>query len=250
MDAQRLVSALSTMLPPKLARDLVEDFLKVRQDFSTKTLERSSPGKLVETCVQCLQHLATGTYAAKPDVDGYLNKKIENEKTLPDDLRICAARVARSIYTMRNRRNIAHKGTVDPNIFDLAYLHYAAAWLVTEFLRQASGLSMQEAGVLISQVQAPVSEIVEEIDGVRLVHANVSIKDEIRILLHSHFPNYVPNENIKASLVGRNQGTLGNKLRELVGEKQIFGAPSTGYRLTLAGWNTTETTIRRVDRAA
>ncbi len=250
MDIQRLISALSTILPQKLAAELVEDFVKTRQDFSTKTLERSSPGKLVETVVQCFQHLATGKHDEKPDVDKYLDARLENETKVPEDLRICAGRVARSIYTMRNRRNIAHKGKVDSNIFDLAYLHHATSWIVAEFLRQASGISMHEAGALIAQVQAPVSEIVEEIEGVRLVHADVSLEDEIKILLHSHYPNYVELKAIKTSLVGRNQKSLGNKLRELVEEKQVFGNPATGYRLTLTGWKNTETTIRTIALAA
>lgn len=55
-------------------------------------MERASPGKFVEKFVQCLQHLAAGSYDAKPDVDGYVSKKLENEAQLPEGLRICGAR--------------------------------------------------------------------------------------------------------------------------------------------------------------
>src|SRR4029077_5412889 len=146
MDRKRLIAALSSMLTSKLALELVEEFILIRQDFSTKTLGRSSPGKFVETVVQCLQQLASGSYDAKPDVEGFLHRRGENEANLSDDFRICAARIARSLYTLRNRRSIAHKGMVDPNSYDLAYLHHAASWLLAEFLRQASGLTMEEAG--------------------------------------------------------------------------------------------------------
>jgi hypothetical protein len=245
-----LIKALSTIFPPKLAYELVEDFLIIRQDFSTKTLGRSSPGKFVETVVQCLQHLARGSFHLKPDVESYLHRQVENEAKLPDDLRICAARIARSSYTLRNRRNIAHKGMVDPNSYDLAYLHHAASWLLAEFLRQASGIPMEEAGFLIAQIHAPIDEIVEEIDGVRLVHADVSIEDEITLLLRSHYPNYVPLSSIRSSLVSRNQGTLGNKLRELVTRKRIFGNPSTGYKLTQTGFRNAGDISRRLTMAA
>jgi hypothetical protein len=250
VDRTRLVTALSTIFPPKLAYELVEDFLIIRQDFSTKTLGRSSPGKFVETVVQCLQHLARGSFDLKPDVESYLHRHVENEAKLPDDLRICAARIARSSYTLRNRRNIAHKGMVDPNSYDLAYLHHAASWLLAEFLRQSSGISMEEAGLLIAQIHAPIDEIVEEIDGVRLVHADVSIEDEITLVLRSHYPNYVPLAAIRASLVSRNQGTLGNKLRELVSRKRIFGNPSIGYKLTQTGFRNAGEISRRLTMAA
>jgi hypothetical protein len=190
MDEARLAQALSGLLGGTLAQELVGDFVKLRRDCATATLERASSGKFVETFVQCLQYMAKGTYDTKPDVDGYLSKKAENENSLPEGLRICAARVARSMYTLRNKRNIAHKNPVDPNTFDLALAHQCASWITAELLRSATGVSMQEAGALIELIQAPVGTLVEEIDGTRLVHADTSVKGEILILLHSHYPEH------------------------------------------------------------
>ena len=102
-------------------------------------------------------------------------------------------------------------------------------------LREASGLSMEEAGVLVGQVQAPVGVLVEEIEGVRLVHANVSIKDETIILLHSHYPEKVAKSQILATMAARSPKSVGNDLAALVREKVIFGNPMTGYRLTQEG---------------
>jgi hypothetical protein len=135
MDASRLTSAVSRIVGSKLAGELVSEFIKIRQDLATKTLERASLGKFVETFVQCLQQIATGKYDIPPNVDAYLNKKVEYETNLPDDLRICAARIARAIYTLRNKRNILHKGQVDANSIDLAFAHHAAAWIMSELLR-------------------------------------------------------------------------------------------------------------------
>src|SRR4051794_8034966 len=115
MTRDRLETALAKLIPATLASDLVEQFLQIRRDFSTKTLERASPGKFVETFVQCLQHIARGSFDPTPKVDQYLNNQVENELNLPDGLRFCASRIARSMYTLRNKRNIAHKNEVDPN---------------------------------------------------------------------------------------------------------------------------------------
>lgn len=54
MKLQDLVGALTPFVGAKLAADLVSDFLKIRRDYATGTLERASPGKFVETVVQCL----------------------------------------------------------------------------------------------------------------------------------------------------------------------------------------------------
>jgi hypothetical protein len=235
MDECRLAQALS-IADANLARELAADFVKIRRDHATRTLERASPGKFIETFVQCLQQIATGSHDAKPDVDSYLSKQVENQTTLPDGLRICAARVARSIYTLRNKRNIAHKNPIDPNTYDLAYIHQGAAWIMAELVSSASRIPMQEAGKLIELLHTPVGTLVEEIDGTRLVHADVPVRSEILILLHSHYPDIVPVGNILHSLSARSPGTVRNRLRELRDEKLLHGEPKTGYRLTQAGY--------------
>lgn len=249
MDEGRLKEALAGLISPHLADELVGDFVKLRQDCATGTLERASPGKFVETFVQCLQQLANGSYDAKPDVDGYLSKKAENETQLPEGLRICGARLARSIYTFRNKRNIAHKNPVDPNRFDLALSHHGAAWIMAELLRSATSISMHEAGVLIELIQAPVGTLVEEIDGVRLVHTETSVRGEILILLHSHFPERVPVSSILATMSARSAGSVKNRLGELRTAKLLHGDGKAGYRLTQAGHQASVTEIQAALRA-
>ena len=132
MDEARLAHALTPLLGGDLAQHLASNFIAIRRDLATRTLERSSPGKFVETFVQCLQHIATGKYDVKPDVDGFLSQKVENLTQLPEGLRICAARIARSVYTLRNKRSIAHKNEIDPNTIDLSFINQGAAWIMAE----------------------------------------------------------------------------------------------------------------------
>ncbi|MDE0392934.1 MAG: hypothetical protein OXI57_12795 [Rhodospirillales bacterium] len=234
MNEARLAAALTGLVGSRLAADLSADLVKIRRDCVTQTLERTSPGKFVETFVQCLQYISIGTYETKPSVDKYLVSEVENT-SLPDGLRICAARIARSVYALRNKRNIAHKNAVDTNIHDLAFTHQGAAWISAELLRHATGVSMQEAGSLIELVQAPVGTLVEEIDGARLVLADVSVRTETLILLHSYYPDVVPVETVFKGLTRRNTGTVRNRLRELHAQKLLHGNNKTGYRLTRVG---------------
>lgn len=234
MDRARLETALASLLGQALAADLVDDLLKIRRDCVTRTLERAAPGKFVETFVQCLQKIDTGSYEAKPNVDDYLGKKVENT-SIPEGLRVCAARVARSMYTFRNKRNIAHKNDVDTNTHDLLFTHQAATWIAAELLRQATGVSMQEAGTLIEILQAPVGSLVEEIDGTRLVHAKVPVKSELLILMHSYYPDAVPVDTVVKSMIRRSAATIRNRLRGLHANKLVHGDPKSGYRLTNAG---------------
>ncbi|WSG72962.1 hypothetical protein U8P80_15505 [Rhizobium beringeri] len=154
------------------------------------------------------------------------------------------------LHALRNKRNIAHKNPVDPNTFDLALAHASAAWIMAELLRNATGVPMQEAGVLIARLQVPVGTLVEEIDGLRLVHADTSIRGEILILLHSHYPERVAVADILKTMSARNDGSVKNRLSELRTEKLLHGDGKTGYRLTQVGHAAAVTEIADLLKAA
>jgi hypothetical protein len=107
---------------------------------------------------------------------------------------------------------------------------------MAEMIRCASGITMEEAGALIELVQVPVGTLVEEIDGTRLVHADVSARTEILILLHSHYPDRVAMADILKTMSGRGAASVRSRLSELRGEKWIFGDGKAGYRLTAPGY--------------
>ena len=180
MDRDELVAALELRIPQGLAADLVDSFLIIRRDVASATLGRTAPGKFVETVVQILQHLATGNHDARPNVDAFLRDADNKAHGVDDGLRVCAARVARSMYSLRNKRSIAHKGEVDPNTYDLSFLLAGAQWILAELLRQMNGISMEEAGRLVEQVQAPVGGMVEDFGKRRLVHGDLTIREEVR----------------------------------------------------------------------
>lgn len=235
MTRGRLIAALEHLTGTELARELVNEFLKIRHDYATKTFERVSAGKFVESFVQCLQQISTGTYELRPNVDSYLSREVENSR-LADGLRICGSRIARAMYTLRNKRSIAHKGEVDPNTFDLAFLHQGAAWIMAELIRNASGVSMQEAGSLVQLVQTPITHIVEEIDGTRLVHVDASLRVKILILLHSCHPEYVEAEDIQIAVGNASVSSIRSRISELRSKRLVFGNARTGYRLTSPGY--------------
>jgi hypothetical protein len=235
MDEARLVGALTPLLGADLAQHLASNFVNIRRDLATDTLERSSPGKFVETFVQCLQQISTGKFDVKPDVDGYLSKHVESAANLPEGLRICGARIARAMYSLRNKRSIAHKNEIDPNTFDLAFVHEGSAWIMAELFRMASGLTMQQSGEMIDLVQAPVGTLVEEIEGTRLVHADLTIEGEILVLLHSQYPHPVAVHDIEQSLKARSAKSVRNRLGEMRTNKLLHGDAAKGFRLTNAG---------------
>lgn len=235
MDRSKLIAALNKQLPSELAEDMTNNFLILRQDMVTGTLGRSAPGKFVETLVQILQFLESGTYENNPKVDGYLLKLESRSTTLDDGLKICATRIGRAMYTLRNKRNIAHEGSVDPNGYDLQFLHGASQWILAELIRTVSGVSMGEAGKLVEQIQVPAGGLIEDFGERKLVLKDLTVKEEILVLLHSYYPSEVSTANVVSSMSRRSSGTVRNSLRTLWGNKLLEGNGATGYKLTQRG---------------
>jgi len=106
MTPSELIDQLKSRLPSDIASDLINNFVQIRTDVITGTLERSAPGKFVETIVQVLQFLDDGQFDTTPKVDEYLRNLESRSTNLPEDLRVTLARVARASYTLRNKRSI------------------------------------------------------------------------------------------------------------------------------------------------
>jgi hypothetical protein len=239
VDKTALIEALAKKLPRNLCEDLVNEFVQLRQDVATNTLGRASAGKFTETIVQALQFLDTGKYdTPPPKPDNYFNTLEAKATNLDDGLRICAARIARSVYTLRNKRNMQHKGSIDPNSYDLQFSLHGAQWLLAELLRNVTGLSMQEAGQLIAMVNAPIRQLVEDTGFRRLVLHDVKYAaEEVLILLHSHYGTVTSLQTIQTSLNRRADKEVRNGVNSLLRRRLIDGSAKEGFVLTTKGFD-------------
>jgi len=246
MNPADLENTLASLIPQELAQDLVKSFLELRTDLATRTLGRASCGKFVETVVQVLQYLEKGKYDKKPKVDAFLRALENGPSSLDDGIRICLGRISRAMYSLRNKRNIAHKGEIDPNLYDLRWLFASAQWAMAELLRHARNVSMADAGRLIAFVQTPVSECIEDIDGKKLVLLNLSCSKEILILLHSVYPDAISRYNLYSSLDRRAEPTISKAIKGLWRDKLIEGDSTKGYKLTRLGYDKAMLILREI----
>jgi hypothetical protein len=235
MKPEEVISSLEKTLPKTLAQDLVKHFTEIRNDCKTGLLEKASGGKFIETCVQVLQFLETGKYEMKPVVDHYLKNLESASSKLPDDLKICAARIARSCYTLRNKRNILHKGQVDPNVYDLRYVFAGAQWILSEIVRHVLQTEKALAGKLVEFIQVPVSAVVEVWGDSKIVHGDLRIREELLVLLHSEYPAELTEAKILQCLERRSKSRVREALSDLWKCKTV-GRINGGYKLTQQGY--------------
>jgi hypothetical protein len=245
MQVDDIIIELSKSFPPDLAKDLISEFLEIRKDLQTQTLGRASAGKFIETAVQILEFLEVGSYSNQPSVDAYLKNLESRSSNLNDDLRITLSRIARATYTLRNKRSILHKGQVDTNIYDLKFIYACAQWILTEIVRQFITNDIHKAGEIVEFIQLPVSSIVETIDGRKIVHANLSVKQEILVVLYSYYPSRLTELEIGKSLDRRAKTSIYKSLKILWTEKLIHENLKL-YTLTQSGFTEAEAILKKV----
>lgn len=238
MTPSELIEQLKIRLPADVTCDLINSFVQIRTDVITGTLERSAPGKFVETIVQVLQFLDSGQFDTNPKVDEYLRTSESRSANLPDDLRITLARVARASYTLRNKRSIVHKGGIDPNIYDLHYLYSASQWILSEIVRQVLSSDMDTAGNLIEFIQIPVTLIVEDFGDRRLVLKSGTAEQELLTLLMYYYPVPILTSQIHKDMDRRARSTVSNAIGSAYRKKSIQGNKQRGYKLTALGHRT------------
>jgi len=241
MTQQELISELKIYLPLELAEDIVKQFLSIRTDVATSTLERSASGKFVETVVQILQYRSGGSYSKSfnvGDIEDFLKNTEARPVNLPPDLKINVTRIARGMYSLRSKRSIIHKGTVDPNIYDLRYLYSSAQWVLSEIIRSLLSVDMNTASQLVEFIQVPVSPLVEDFGDFskrRLVLASGTAAEELLVLLLFYYPNPISTSQLYKDMNRCHKSTVANTIKSLFNKRLIEGDSTLGYKLTLLG---------------
>ncbi len=249
MTAFELVDELKKCLPEELATDIINQFVFIRMDVTTGTLGRAAPGKFVETAVQILQHLASGTYSKSfksGEIEDFLKNTEARTINLLQDLKIVLTRVARGMYSLRSKRGITHKGEIDPNIYDLRYLYSAAQWVLCEIIRCVLSADITTAARLVEFIQVPANSLVEDFGDKRLVLREGRAEEELIILLFHYYPVLVSVSQLHQDMDRRASSTVSNVITALYKRRLIEGNKNTGFKLTALGYQQAVELARRI----
>lgn len=245
MTELRRAAELLTVLgiPTELADDLLRYFLQIADDLRFKNLEKASVGKFVETVIQILQSLdpsRPGYDSSVRNVDRELSSTYESRSlpTVPDERRIPIVRISRAMYSFRSKRGMIHKNAIDPSGYDLEFAYNSAKWIVSELVGLADGISVEDASLLISQIQRPVLPLIENILGRPLVLSdNVTTAEEAVLVLYSayHARETLTRTELGKALDRRSPSSVTKALASLYRKRLIEGRGESGYRLSSLG---------------
>jgi hypothetical protein len=124
---------------------------------------------------------------------------------------------------------------IAPAVYDLRLLYAGAQWMLAEVLALASGVKGAEASRLVAEVQLPVGELVEAIDGRKIVHADMTVVDEALVLLMTSYPEPITVTELTKSMDRRNPGSVRATVSTLWKKKLVHRGTDKKIVLTEPG---------------
>lgn len=170
----------------KLAEALFFSFQKISEDFAAqKAVELfQNTGLFVESVLRMAEHFVLGGHTPignKFDVDASIEKLKKSSGC--DGLRIHAARLSRSIYDFRSRKNGVHLKAIDPKVIDANLIFNISTWILIEILRESGIKNPEETIKLLFTRKVP---LVQTVDGLlRTTNPKLLGTHRILILLYS-----------------------------------------------------------------
>ena len=88
---------------------------------------------------------------------------------------------------------------------------------------------------LMEQIEMPVDGLVEAVEGRKIVHGDLTVAEEVLVLLMSSYPEPVPRADVAKSIDRRSAGSVGNAVRALWKDKLLHQTDGNEIVLTNRG---------------
>lgn len=150
-------------------------------------------------------------------------------------LTLAIPRVAESVYTIRNKKNVAHVKTVDPDFLDSSYCVSACDWMLSELVLLFSKTDPESASELINSIlvkRVPTIEKFED-ESIVILRKDLSVAQEIMLTLYHYYPKRLKNTDINKS-VRSSLPYINRLLANLEAQRRIHQT-EVGYKLTKLG---------------
>jgi hypothetical protein len=139
------------------------------------------------------------------DIDRIESKKLSDEiigypKKTPEEviLTLAIPRVAESIQTIRNKKDVAHVKSIDPDSTDSDYCITSCNWILCQFVLILSKANVNETKNFTDSLMKKKIPIIEEFDDGSVVILNLHLtkQEEILLFLYHYYPERQTNEKL------------------------------------------------------
>lgn len=192
----------------KIVSKLINEYKKVKRAQLLNDYEKviSHSAKFSEAILALIENKLSGQVVNLDKI--YFGKLCEKIKKYPKSnaeeeiLTLAIPEVAESVYTLRNKKDVAHIKTINPNSIDSVYCTTACDWMLSELVLVFLKVAEKEAYELINSILKKKVPTIEEFeDGtIVILQKGLSWADEILIALYHFYPQRIQNSDLKKML--------------------------------------------------
>ena len=195
-------------IPQDLANALLDAYLEAKRRFHLGDLRphQIEGGRFAEAAFRILEHEVFGLFTPIGTTLTKVPDIVKNLGNAPaagsnDSLRIHIPRTLQAVYDIRNKRNIAHIATIDPNLQDASLVIAILDWVLAEFVRLYHQ-STTAADVIVQQIVSKEVPAMQMFGTFPRILKSVPVPQHILILLYWKGPQGATRDELLGWIVG------------------------------------------------
>ena len=161
--SNRVLQSLSSKICASIVDDLMVAHSQTVGSYRSGDLKGAlaDAGRFVEHTLRALEYLSSSIV-----VDSIKSVKqsvvhLEQQKALPDSLRLIVPRVCYMIYSLRSKRNAVHVNEIDPSDIDVVLVVAATNWVLSELVRNFHDSDEGQVKACMLELSKPTIPFIE-----------------------------------------------------------------------------------------
>jgi len=222
-------------VPQDLVNELIAAYVEAKRRFylGDHRPGEVEGGRFSEAAFRIVQHecglKVTPIGKNLPSVNDQMLAKFENATGARDAARFHIPRALKTIYGIRNKRDVAHLADgIDPNLQDATLVTGNMDWVMAELVRLHHGVSANEAHAIIEDLVTKDVPAVQEIDGQPVILADLKPRERALLMLYRAGAEGTTLDELSGWLRTPRKADLKARLKKLDVDKLVLIHPKTG----------------------
>jgi hypothetical protein len=203
----KIIHQLSVKIDKTIVENLMEEYKGLKKDFFVGDWEGvvSKGGRFSELVMTALKYLSDNIVIDLNNIrfgDLFLEMENKQKQTLNDELLFLAIpRVARSIYTLRSKKKVAHFKLMNPGELDATFVISCCDWILSSLLLVYHSSKTSDVTEIVRSLIKKQIPLIEEFEdgGILILSKESSFKEEFLLSLY-HLNKRVDKKSLKKIL--------------------------------------------------
>lgn len=222
---------------------LIEEYKTVKNEALKGNAEQVSlhSGKFSDMALATVKNLVLNKAIVIDDIktEKVIIELEKMKKTTSTDviLTLVIPRVVRSLHSIRNKKDVAHVKSIDPDYFDIHYCETTCDWILSQLICFIYGADSTEAKEIITSICEKKIPWIEEFeDGTSMLLIEQKyLSDKVILTLYNYYPNRLTDVKISEVLLYENMRILRKRITELYKKEKMVHVNKEGIKLTRKG---------------